>query len=243
MSRKLGCNINLAHPLYLALPRFEEHLNLGLTPASYSDWTPMVTVPWGMLGNDTVGDCVIAGSFHQLMTWIAAAADPTTFTDAQAIADYSAITGYVPGDESTDNGTDPMELIKTWKTTGIAGGHKIDASAIIDTWDHARISIDINAGVLLCLNFPLGWEDAKTWDVSTAGTHIAGGHLVYGVAQDSGALQIITWGEQRTLAKDGWERFCTMSIGVISRDFVGSDQGTPDAMQYSELIADMPDLV
>lgn len=253
MARKLGCNFDPNHPLIAKLPRFSQHLSIGLTPASYSDWSTMVTIPWGMLANgpdplnppeipEGIGDCVVAGAYHQRMVWLAAASNPVTFTSQQVIADYSSITGYVLGDDSTDNGTDPMELIKVWGTRGIASGHTIDASAIIETWDNARISIDINAGVLLCLNFPAGWEDAKTWDVSTAGSQIAGGHLVYGVAQDSGAFQIITWGEQRTLAKDGWDKFCTLSIGCMSKDFIGSDQGTPDAMAYSDLIASMPSL-
>jgi hypothetical protein len=62
-----------------------------------------------MLGNDTVGDCVLAGGGHETMLWNREAGKTVPFTAANSIKDYSAITGYAPADPSSDKGTD-MEI-------------------------------------------------------------------------------------------------------------------------------------
>jgi hypothetical protein len=51
---------------------------------------------WEMLGNDAVGDCVIAGADHETLLWCQEGGNPVSFTDADAINDYSAIAGYDP---------------------------------------------------------------------------------------------------------------------------------------------------
>ena len=48
---------------------------------------------WGMLANDRLGDCVIAGSCHSVMLYNAEAGRPVTFTDQNAISVYSAACG------------------------------------------------------------------------------------------------------------------------------------------------------
>ena len=73
---------------------------------------------WGMLGNDTVGDCVVAGSCHETMLWTAEGGKPATFTDANAISDYSAITGYNPNDPNTDQGTVVRDALLYRQKTG-----------------------------------------------------------------------------------------------------------------------------
>ncbi len=57
-------------------------------------------------GNDTLGDCVPAGCNHTDGEENANAGSSFVPTLANVIADYSAIGGYVPGNEATDNGCD-----------------------------------------------------------------------------------------------------------------------------------------
>ena len=63
-------------------------------------------IAYGMLGNDAVGDCTIAGHYHLRMNMqaVANAGTPLVVTTEQALADYSAATGYNPADPSTDQG-------------------------------------------------------------------------------------------------------------------------------------------
>lgn len=82
-------------------PDFE----VTLTPPSSADWLSAVPGPWGMLKNDTVGDCTAAGALHYLMAqqWYGQQ-QPITFADTDAITMYSAISGYEPNTGANDNG-------------------------------------------------------------------------------------------------------------------------------------------
>ena len=73
----------------------------------------------GMLGNDIVGDCVIAGADHETLLWCQEGGSPVIFTDQDAIDDYSAITGYDPNDPSSDQGTDVRTALKYRQKTGM----------------------------------------------------------------------------------------------------------------------------
>lgn len=77
-----------------------------------------------MLGNDQVGDCVIAAMLHYVMAARASVGNPVTFTTQQALDLYSAITGYDPADPSTDQGTAWTDALAYWQMTGCYG-HKI----------------------------------------------------------------------------------------------------------------------
>jgi hypothetical protein len=68
----------------------------------------------GMLGNDSVGDCTIAGHYHLRMIQraVAQAGNPLVVTTEQALADYSAATGYNPADPSTDQGANLGDILK-----------------------------------------------------------------------------------------------------------------------------------
>jgi len=75
---------------------------------------------WGMLGNDSVGDCALAGQAHADMLWAEfAEGRRLRITDAMVIHAYSKVTGYVPGDPNTDRGTSLLDALKFWRRPGI----------------------------------------------------------------------------------------------------------------------------
>ena len=84
-----------------------------------------------MLGNDQVGDCVIAAMLHYIMAAQANVGKSVTFTTQQALDLYSAITGYNPSDPSTDQGTAWTDALAYWQSTGCCG-HKILGWAAVD---------------------------------------------------------------------------------------------------------------
>src|ERR1700690_4287507 len=67
-------------------------------------WEYGVKGPWGMLGNDRVGDCEIARIAHMLMLFTAHTGSMVIPTLDEVIAVYSAITGYDPATGANDNG-------------------------------------------------------------------------------------------------------------------------------------------
>ncbi len=94
------------------------------TPPAAVDYAAAVKA-WGMLGNDTVGDCALAGQAHADMLWAANAEHrQLAITTAMVLGAYSDVTGYDPHDDGpggnpTDRGTALLDALKYWRTRGI----------------------------------------------------------------------------------------------------------------------------
>jgi hypothetical protein len=88
---------------------------------------------WGMLGNDMCGDCVWAGAAHETKMIAGMAKKQVWFSDHAVLADYSAATGYVPGDSKTDQGTDMHAAAEYRMHTGIQDGHGVRMMHLV-TW-------------------------------------------------------------------------------------------------------------
>src|SRR5690349_9390610 len=103
------------------LSTFTDLSKLPTPPASHGHQDELVS--WGMLANDQVGDCVLAGADHETMLWNKLAGRTVQFTDTTALRDYSAITGYNPDDPSTDQGTDMQVAASYRRKTGVVDVH------------------------------------------------------------------------------------------------------------------------
>jgi hypothetical protein len=104
---------------------------------------------WGMLGNGPdptvhpgfqgAGDCFFAGAAHETMETLKIARRAVSITGKEVISDYSAVTGYVLDDESTDQGTYVREGMSYRRKTGIVDAkgkrHQIGAFVSIDPKD------------------------------------------------------------------------------------------------------------
>jgi hypothetical protein len=82
------------------------------------------------------GDCVFAGAGHETILWNALAGITVPITGKENISDYSAVTGYVIGDDSTDQGTDVRTALLYRQKTGILDSngkrHKIGPFLALD---------------------------------------------------------------------------------------------------------------
>ena len=162
-----------------------------------------------MYCNDKIGCCVIAEAYHYagVVTGNARGGNPSLVTDDRIIADYSAITGYVPGDSSTDRGTNVAAALNYYKTTGLATGWKLTGFAPVDGRNQTLIKQAIhlfeNLNIAMCL--PDEWLNAQAprgngfvWDV--AGPHDPqNGHDIMAYGYDSNGLSISTWGMKGTM--------------------------------------------
>jgi hypothetical protein len=96
------------------------------TPPTSCDYTAKASVALAdIYMNDSLGCCVISGGYHTEGVETGNAGDLFHATSAQIIKDYSAIGGYVPGDESTDNGCDEVTALNYWQSHGFANKTKI----------------------------------------------------------------------------------------------------------------------
>jgi hypothetical protein len=181
---------------------------------------------WNMLGNDQVGDCVFAGACHEHMLWCAEAGTQTTFTDQNALAAYSAVTGYTPTDPNTDQGTDVREALKYRRDTGISDAtgrpHRIGAFVALQpgNTDHLYAALYLFGAVGIGIEFPASAMDqfnaGKPWSV-VRGASIDGGHYIPLVAR-RGSLVCVTWGKTQPMTLGFYKKYCDEAWAFVSED-------------------------
>jgi hypothetical protein len=239
MKHKLGLNFDASK--FVNAPVLRNFIRGTLpSPQAEADWSPIVTVPWGMDGNDTLGDCFYAGFAHQIMLWTAGASNIVVPSTQDVLDAYSRGTGYDPSDPNSDNGTDPMVGIRDMQQFGISL-HRIGPHAIIPAkdWEMGMIAIDTLGCVGLCLNFLDVWQDAVIWDDDPKGK-VVGGHYVPAIGHDSYQntyvehMTIITWGQPRLITRAALAKYGQLMIAVLSPDWIVSGQ-SPDVYDKTAL--------
>src|ERR1700690_965513 len=131
----MGLKLGKLPPRYDARTfKLAQYIETLPTAPPLVDWTGKVP-EYGMLLNDKLGCCVIAGVMHLAMQQRAAAGLPVAVpSDDDVIAMYSAIGGYVPGDPATDCGCSMLDALNYWRQEGLTFGgttHKIRAFAAV----------------------------------------------------------------------------------------------------------------
>jgi hypothetical protein len=198
-------------------------------PAQFGHENLIGATAWGMLGNDSVGDCVFAGSDHETMLWTTEAGDPAAFGPDQAIADFSAVTGYIPGKPETDQGTDVRQALQYRQATGLIDAkgarHKIGAFLALEPGniDHLLEALYLFGAVGIGLEVPQSAEDqfgaGKPWSVAHGKQNILGGHYVPLVA-DRGNLVVVTWGRLQQMTLQFYEKYCDEAWAILSPEML-----------------------
>jgi len=201
---------------------------------------------WPMDANDTLGDCTIAGISHLLQLWTTLTGAPVVPTDAQVIAEYSRLCGYVPGDPSTDNGGVESDLLTTWQSGGIFG-HKIDGFVGVNPQSaiQMRDAIHYFGGAYLGVELPISAQDQDIWDVPAGGATgdgepgSWGGHCVLGVVADPRYVGLITWGSIK-LATWSWiYTYCSEAYALLSQDWMTPSGSTPGGVPMASMVANL----
>lgn len=193
MVTKLGSTlkpkINLAHlpptgkravrhdPYFRTLKMVNYLTALGAPPRA-AEWQKKVP-SWTMSLNNVLGCCVPAAGAHCETQWSTYAGPFTgqaSFvpTDANVLKVYEDVSGYQPGNPSTDNGCDMLTFLKYWRKKGIAG-HTIAAFVEVNFQDEEQVrwAIKLFGNVFLGVQLPLSVASTsgppKPWYVSSQG--------------------------------------------------------------------------
>lgn len=208
---------------------------------------------WPMYANDRIGDCALAYAGHQIQMWESftrpGTPPPTT---EQIIAAYSAITGYVPGDPSTDNGTVLLDMLNYWRKYGIAG-RKILAFAKLTQGDleESRWSVEYFGGTCLGVALPVTAQTQNAWtvvDMTGDGQPGSwGGHCIPSGAFDysvPGEIRntVVTWGAEMPMSNNFYKAYNDESYAVFSEDWLDSKGRDPDGFNLSQLLADLKEV-
>lgn len=242
--------------VFLGLDKKKPHLFRLLPFSNYSNPSAIALPPvlawerpieWDMLGNDTVGDCVIAKTLHQIMAWraVANAGSPASFTKQQAIDLYSAVTGYDPSNPDTDQGTDPVAMLQYWQKNGVFG-HKIEGGVSLDisNLDALKAAIYLFGGIEFDINVPayiMNVPAGGSWSNTGGDQSVLGGHSILAIGYGSEGFRIVSWGTTYTANFDFWSQFLIGSTAAVSEDFIKQNGRTPGAgLDLQGLLAALP---
>ncbi len=202
---------------------------------------------WSMFANDQVGDCVFAGAAHEHMVWTTEGFNPTPFSEESVLSDYSAVTGYVPGDPSTDQGTLVRDAMKYRRSTGLldAAGARHTIAAYLAVapanaeqmlnamWLFGAIGVGIEFPDTAMDQFDRG----QPWTV-TPGAKVEGGHYVPLVAYRGGMFVCVTWGKLQLIAPSFLARYCDEAWAMLSTEVL-RDGKSPEGFDLATLQSDL----
>jgi hypothetical protein len=197
---------------------------------------------WGMMANDTVGDCEIARIAHMVMCFTAHTGNIVVPTVDEVLAVYSAITGYDPKTGANDNGAATPDVLNYWVENGIAG-HKITGWAQIEAtklaieqavylFGGAATDIAVYQSMMEQSNAGQPWDNISG--------NLEGYHAVPVFGYGSAGNTCLTWG---ALQQSGWDTFMQILQGayaVITPDWIDqATQKTPSGFDLDALKADL----
>jgi hypothetical protein len=230
--------------------------NLPIIPAQFGHETLISANGWGMNGNgpdDSVapgfqgaGDCVFAGGAHETDLWNVEGQHPIAIDGKCSISDYSAVTGYVIGDDSTDQGTDVQTALQYRQNTGLIDTsgvrHKIGAYLALEPGNtqHLYEALYLFSAVGIGVQFPESAMDqfnaGKPWTV-VSGASVDGGHYVPLVALRSNIV-CVTWAQLQQMTLQFYQKYCDEAYAILSPEFLASGE-SPEGFNLPALQADM----
>lgn len=201
---------------------------------------------WGVMENDQIGDCTIAGAGHMEMTWTSNAGALYTPPDSDIVTAYSAVSGYIPGQPSTDNGAFMIDVLNYWRKTGISG-HKIHAYNQVNVASsiQVRAALYLFGGLYVGVQLPESamnaTESGQCWS-DTTDTNIIGGHAFNIVALDPWTVSCITWGQVQMMTWAWLAKYCDEAYAIISNDWIESTGIAPPGFNMKQLNNDLLEL-
>lgn len=188
---------------------------------------------WPMLLNDQIGDCTIAAVGHAAQLWMAASGKTVrTMTDAEALAAYEKVSGYVPGQQDTDRGAIAIDVLTQWSGAGFGIGGAADVLGGFCTLkqnDEGEVRAGVAwLGVVYAgLELPLVAQGMDVWDAGTdlSGAYAPGswgGHAVPIVGYGPWGVVAVSWGRLKRITWAFWRAYASEAYGLLSRDFVSA---------------------
>lgn len=201
-----------------------------------------------ILDNDTCGCCTIAGAAHILDAERGSSGNHyVPVIAAQVMAEYVAMTGYKPGDDSTDTGCNEVDVLNKWELVGLFGD-KIIGWANVDATNTQmlRAATWLFGNLYLGVALPDAWinpgpsRNGFIWDVAGA-PNPNNGHCVVGIGYNSKGVLIDTWGLIGTITWRAMARYFDGDAGeahvVFTNDQLNqASQKAPNGFSLVQLV-------
>lgn len=207
------------------------------------DWTKSIK-KFGMMKNDVLGDCTIAGCAHAIQVWSANIDSEITLFDSTVESYYEQWDGYNPNDPDSDQGGIELDVLNKWRKLGLAGHDLLayaDPSSPVNL-NEVRQAINLFGGVYIGLSLPLTAQSQDVWDVkggSDARPGSWGGHCVFVPQYDAQSFTCITWGGLKTMTVAFWNKYCDEAHALLGADWINSGGLDPQGFNVAQLNADL----
>ena len=196
----------------------------------------------GMLMNDRLGDCVVAGRLHAKMVQQLANGIPYFPSDNDALKEYEIVGGYDPSNPSTDQGCSMAAMMKYLAKIG-----EIGAYVLVDTNDHETIkqAIHLFGGMLVGWQLPKSLDDySRIWQVpadlngdNAPGS--GGGHCTFIPGYDQNVLGNITWGQRIAATWAYHDAYIEEKWVWVSKYWCVNPAKAPNGIDMETLLADL----
>jgi len=181
---------------------------------------------WGMLGNDSVGDCGVAGLQHGFM------ADATDTDHVEGFpTDQETVSYYLAYTSGQDDGVVLSQYLQYVQQSGYYG-HTVTAYAPVTVSDIQTLQFAIDAydfaytGITVYSAMQTAFSNGQPWTMQTAAGKVAGGHCIPIVAYDDQYLYAVTWGAIQKIAYPAWNRIADEAWAVITGEInTAADDG------------------
>lgn len=174
------------------------------------------TGDWGMDGNDTYGDCGVAGLHHGDMCVEYDTSNPRDMITAEEIVDYYL--GYTGG---ADQGVVLADFLAYVKKTGWFG-HQVAGYAPVTVNDMSTVQFAVNAygfayiGIQVTDLMMNASNEGQPWTADTfANGTVEGGHCVPVVGYGTDNLYVVTWGKMQAIEYSAWHLIVEEAWAVL----------------------------
>ena len=188
-----------------------EYLTAPLPPPTYPIDVSGGITAWGMLGNDSLGDCGEAGQLHYQMATGAAAGNVPSFTDQQAAAEYLAYTG------GQDSGVVLADfLLWLYHKGEVLAFAPVDLASTADADSLTAIFHGLYTGVSLTADAEQLFSNHESWTVANGEAPDPSlGHCILLVGTDGATSDTwVTWGALQASTRD-WSKACVDEAWVV----------------------------
>jgi hypothetical protein len=248
-SRQLGKRPHVYDSRTLQLAKYIDSATLAPPPTSKQFYSK-VTKNWGMMANNTIGDCTCAAAGHMILEWSTYDdAKPIDPTDQQIIKAYSEISGYNPTTHAHDNGAAELDVLRFWRKDGIAG-YKIAAFVALEPKNHDQVmdAVALFGNCYIGLQLPVSAQNQKVWSVPAGGPvgngapGSWGGHAVPIVGYTPRDLTVVTWGALLTMTWQFFDAYCDEAYAVLSEIWAPANKKGPAGFDLKQLRSDLQEI-
>jgi len=196
---------------------------------------PAVLFP--MDGNDTYGDCTIAGVAHAITMYHGMTGpQKVIMSKANVVKLYMHLTGGV------DSGLNELDVLNYWRQNAI-DGDEILAFASINPKNHTHVQQAIRLFGGVYLGFQVQQNCIQEFDAHqpwTPGPLTNDGHAVFAVGYDQTNVNVLTWGNTQLGAWAWWDECVDEAYAILPPEAKAAD--FEPGFNFAQLKADLGDV-